>query len=242
MLSETPATMASSRGPCAVRTSPTMRAGKRLCIWRGSLSSRTFHNSFMRATVSGLSSVSLRCHDVRSLSYPSVSQFAFACPCAPRVAVDAAPTITAATIPAVFSFIGYLVSSWGRRGARVQLLLRHLRGRREQERLTVPLALSQALELLQHLSLLGDVPELPVGDGQLVMGHVVGRVESNGLLQVRQRPLRLALSHQDTAQPDACFLEIGVLPHGAFEPRRGRIELAGLAMHLAELVCRVRVR
>ena len=53
----------------------------------------------MRPTVSGLSSVSLRCHEVRSLSYPSVSQFALAWPCAPTVAVDAAATITVATIP-----------------------------------------------------------------------------------------------------------------------------------------------
>src|SRR5687767_12507641 len=53
-------------------------------------------------------------------------------------------TAKPASVRAAFSFIGYLLSSWGRRGARVQLLLRHLRGRREQERLTLPLALSQA--------------------------------------------------------------------------------------------------
>ena len=77
-----------------------MRAGKRLCIWRGGLSSCTFHKSFIRPTVSGLSSVSLRCQDVRSLSYPSVSQFALAGPWAPSAAVNPAAAITAVTIPA----------------------------------------------------------------------------------------------------------------------------------------------
>src|SRR5258706_1981615 len=97
MLSETPATIASSRRLCAVRTSPTMRAARRSAIGLVWWSSRTFHRSFMPPTVSGRSRVSLRCHDVRSLSYPSVSQFAFAGPCAPRLAVNPAVAMAAAT-------------------------------------------------------------------------------------------------------------------------------------------------
>ncbi len=51
--SETPATTASSRVPCAVVTRSAMSGANRLCIARGVLSSFTFHSSFMLADVGG---------------------------------------------------------------------------------------------------------------------------------------------------------------------------------------------
>ena len=49
--SETPATTASSRGPCGVVTRSAMSGANRLCIARGVLSSFSFHSSFVLADV-----------------------------------------------------------------------------------------------------------------------------------------------------------------------------------------------
>ena len=79
MLSETPATTPISRAPADVCTSETMSGGKRLWSCRAWLSSCSVHSSFMFFALDGVMNVSLRCHDVRCGSAPSVSQFAFRC-------------------------------------------------------------------------------------------------------------------------------------------------------------------
>ena len=104
-----------------------------MCIWRGWLSSRTFHNSFMRPTVAGLSSVSLRCHDVRSLSYPSVSQFAFGRLCAPGLAVNPTAAITAATMAPPLRYDMRAPAARLRTRARDERLARPMRLRRPPE-------------------------------------------------------------------------------------------------------------
>ena len=71
-----PATTAISFGPSAVVTSLTISGGKRLCIWRGWLSSCSFQASFMFLTLSLVMSVSLRCQAFFCGSPPSVSQLA----------------------------------------------------------------------------------------------------------------------------------------------------------------------
>src|SRR5437867_3925345 len=97
MLSETPATTATSLSPLGVLTLPAMSGGKRLCICRGWLSSLTFHSSFISFTLSFVRIVSFRCHAVRCGSPPSVSQSVFWV-CAPGAAIHvaAAPYATIA--------------------------------------------------------------------------------------------------------------------------------------------------
>src|SRR5215475_12872777 len=76
MLSVTPVTITICLGPLAVEARPTTRAGSRLCIWRGSLSSLIFHSSFMSLTLAVLRIFSSRCQAVRCGLPPSVSQSA----------------------------------------------------------------------------------------------------------------------------------------------------------------------
>ena len=71
----------------------------RLCIWRGWLSSFTFQINVMSLTVAGLIRVSLRCHDVRCGSPPSVSQFARRPVCACGPVSNAAARQIAPTTP-----------------------------------------------------------------------------------------------------------------------------------------------
>jgi hypothetical protein len=75
-LSETPAITAISLGPSFVATSLATSAGSRLCICLGSLSSRTFHASFIDLTLSVVMRRSFRCQAVRCGSPPSVNQCA----------------------------------------------------------------------------------------------------------------------------------------------------------------------
>ena len=70
--SDTPATTASSRGPCAVVTRSATSGANRLCIARGVLSRFTFHRSFMLPTLVLLKIFSSRTQPVRALSTPSV--------------------------------------------------------------------------------------------------------------------------------------------------------------------------
>src|SRR5215813_10422218 len=76
MLSETPVTITICLGPLAVLTRPTIRAGNRLCIWRGWLSSLIFHSSFTFLTLAVVRICSSCCQAVRRGLPPSVSQSA----------------------------------------------------------------------------------------------------------------------------------------------------------------------
>src|SRR6187551_3345828 len=79
--------MAISLSPDGVLTLPAINGGNRLCICRDWLSVWIFHNNCTPLTLSFVRIVSLRCHDVRCASPPSVSQSAFRLACAPGTAV-----------------------------------------------------------------------------------------------------------------------------------------------------------
>ena len=72
--SETPATTASSRVPCAVVTRSATSGANRLCIARGVLSSFSFHSSFVLPTLAVVNTFSSRTQPVRALSTPSVEE------------------------------------------------------------------------------------------------------------------------------------------------------------------------
>src|SRR5579871_51193 len=76
MLSETPVSSAICLTPEPVLTRSTMSGGNRECIWRGSLSSFTFHSSFMFRAFAGVRIFSSFCQFVRCGLLPSVSQSA----------------------------------------------------------------------------------------------------------------------------------------------------------------------
>ena len=98
MSSDTPATTASSRVPCAVVTRSATSGANKLCIARGVLSSFTFHWSFMLPTLALVKTFSSRTQPVRALSTPSVMK-SVAPPVTPDSSTMSAPTLTIRMYP-----------------------------------------------------------------------------------------------------------------------------------------------